>query len=86
MEDRTIGKHCYDGACAPEDDHHWNVTFSVGIFPWVEKKSGGAKKGKVVYRVYGDTDAPGTVYARARQVCEFLDAGGVLKKKSEWVK
>ena len=82
-------KYDYDGQCSPR---HFGVgwvgqgTFSVSVFQWAKKSSGnGLKKAKSVYRIYGLIGNPDKVYQRAEEVCDFLDAGGVLEKKSERV-
>lgn len=80
------GRYDYSGACAPWSDgsHGSNETFSVSVFMWVRSRSG-LKKAKSVYRISGRIDKPEAVYKRADEVCDFLDQGGVLTRKSERV-
>jgi len=79
-----LGRWDFDGACKPGNSLPKD-TFSVSIFQWVQKKSGGLKKSKSVYRVKGSFHYPEQVYKRAGEICDFLDNGGKLFKKSETV-
>lgn len=75
-ERNTLGRHAFAGACDPTAYRpHSQLTFSVGIFPWVAKKSGGLKRGKVVVRVYGDIGMAHKVHEKASEICKALDAG-----------
>ena len=69
------GEHDFDGACAPRPPFGSNLTFSVGVFEYVEKRSVGLKRGKVKVRVKGPTSDPERVFAKAREIVEQLDAG-----------
>lgn len=73
----AAGLHDFDGSCAPEPGrYHWAKTFSVGVFAYVERAGGkGLKRGHVAVRVRGATMAHERIYARAREICEALDAG-----------
>jgi len=76
----------YDGSCRPGVCTWPNQEkFSVAIFQWRKKVGGGLKRGKAVYRVHGWVSDPKSVYRRAEEVCDFLEGGGVLEKKSESV-
>ena len=85
MSDREgVGNYDYDGSCKPGAGS-WasQETFSVSIFKWVKRASGGRlKRAKSVYRIYGLVSDPEKVYQRVGDVCDFLDHGGVLEKKS----
>jgi hypothetical protein len=81
------GKHAYDGSCKPGGQTLCGQqTFSVGIFQWVPKASGGLKKSKVKVRVYGSVDYPDSVYDRAEEIVRALDAGTYDGPKSVRVK
>ena len=77
VSDALFGFH---GSCAPGmpgRSTSWR-TFSVGIFPIIPKASGkGTKRGAVVVRVSGPTDAKGVaaVEAKAREIIAALSAG-----------
>lgn len=73
----AAGLHDFDGSCAPEPGrYHWAGTFSVGVFAYVERAGGkGLKRGHVSVRIKGLSSDPESVYAKAREICEALDAG-----------
>ena len=77
VSDALFGFH---GSCAPGmpgRSTSWR-TFSVGICPIIPKASGkGTKRGAVVVRVSGPTDAKGVaaVEAKAREIIAALSAG-----------
>lgn len=77
LEQNTLGRHAFAGACDPTTNrpHSQFTTFSVGIFPWMAKRSGGLKRGKVVVRVYGDIGMAHKVHEKAAEICKALDAG-----------
>ena len=79
-------EYCYDwrGSWAGMN----SASFSVGIFRWMPKKSGGLKRSAVVYRIKGIQATKDKVFKRAEYLCDQLDAHGVelLEKKSETVK
>lgn len=77
--------HGFDGNCMPGNCGYFrNETFSVGIFQWLPNRNGiGMKRSAVKYRIKGSVDRVDAVCARAKEVCAFLDDGGVLNKKSE---
>lgn len=79
---KQAGEYDFDGACAPRLNG-WaspNETFSLGIFR-LEPASRGKrlKRGKVVIRVVGHTSAAEPVYAKAREICDALNAGAKLE-------
>ena len=78
-----VYKHDWSGHC---DGRLGMATFSVGIFQWIPKVKKGLKKTAVKYRVRGYASNPQKVYQRAEEVCDYLDSGNVLDKKSEMVK
>ena len=88
MSNRTpeAGKHDYSGSWDPVRRCIRSITFSVGIFQWIPKSRGRLKKGKVIARIVGSSDAPSDVYAEAERCCDLLDAGESLgfKKRSVW--
>lgn len=66
------------GQCAPgQTGGRRYETFSVGCFQWLPRSDGGLKKGKVVERFQGRTDAPDEVYARAAAWCAERNAAFV---------
>lgn len=66
------------GQCAPgKAGSRRYETFSVGCFQWLPRSDGGLKKGKVVERFQGRTDAPDEVYARAAAWCAERNAAFV---------
>ena len=82
-------KHGYSGSCRPINGHSClggQATFSVGIFQWWPKTSGGVKKLPVKYRVRGWIADEAAVYERAQEICRLMDAGKWnSRKKSETV-
>ncbi len=77
------GEWDFDGSCAPKEDgsnsgRHTYETFTLGCFQWVRRgKDGqgkGLKKGKVMWRVSGRTDAPAEAYRIAREYCAKQNA------------
>ena len=62
------GDYAFDGACLPGIYKHSNFErFSIGVFQWEAKSSRkGLKRGKVILRIRGITEAPTEVYARAQ--------------------
>jgi hypothetical protein len=64
----------YEGHYDParRQQFHSN-TFSVGIFQWLPKKSGGLKKGTVHKRIRGFTSQPQEVYDKAIAECNRLN-------------
>ena len=86
MDRKQVNKHDWSGNCMPGSDFVSSSTFSVGIFKWVEKKSGGLKKSRVVHRVYGRTANPEAVYAKAGEICDALDIGYEMHTKRTTVK
>ncbi len=77
------GEWDFDGSCAPNEDgstRNWNgqATFSLGCFQWVRRgkdsQGKGLKKGKVMWRVSGRTDAPAEAYRAAREYCAKQNA------------
>jgi len=86
---KVEGCYDYDGACkpGPNGEGVWagQHDFSVSIFMWVRKAYIGLKKAKAVYRVKGAVSNSEAVYRRAEDICDFLNDGGILKKKSERV-
>ena len=88
MDRKIDGHYDYDGACDPKHLCFSSYeTFSVSVFRWVSKAGGkGLKKTKSVYRIHGIVSNPASVYRRAEEICNFLDGGGILNKKSERVK
>jgi hypothetical protein len=81
--------HGYSGACDPERSINTSffMTFSVGCFEIIPKKSGnGTKKSKVKVRVVGSISNTEAVYAKAREICDELDAGTYAGPKSVRVK
>jgi hypothetical protein len=91
MGDRIIGKHYFEGACAPDGKYNHNIhflTFSVGIFEWVSK-SGNArqgKKGKVKVRVSGPITKQNFVNVTASYIVLRLDSGNYDGPKKVRVK
>lgn len=84
---KAADRHDYDGSCKPGGAMIFaQETFSVSVFKWVKKASGGLKKAKSVYRIYGSVHDPESVYRRAEEVCDHLDNGGTMDKKSERVR
>jgi len=71
------GKHGFSGACRPGTHNNWSGqhTFSVGIFEWVPKASGGLKRSRVKVRVSGHTCNAEAVDRRAQEIVEALDTG-----------
>lgn len=66
----------YSGACAPGrcGTISGMATFSLGIFQWLPKKSGkGLKRGKVKYRLRGQTYNPKEVYDKAENLIKELN-------------
>jgi hypothetical protein len=80
--------HDYSGKCVPNTKtHHWNRTFSFGIFQWIPKSScKGLKKSVVKYRIIGPTTKSLKMHKRADLLCRLLDAGWIPDKKSETIK
>ena len=82
-------KHEFDGACAPGKPIHstsW-MTFSVGCYELVQRKSGnGTKRGPVKVRVIGPVSRPHDVYRKAEEICVALDAGTYVGPKTVRVK
>ena len=62
------------GQCAPGSTRHHYETFSVGCFQWLPRVDGGLKRGKVVERFSGRTDAPDEVFAKAAVWCAERNA------------
>lgn len=78
------GKHSFAGLCAP-GERSWpsQAGFSVGVFQWVPTIDGqGLKKSAVKVRVKGLVGEAEKVYAKAREVCQQLDAGEAIRQKS----
>jgi len=80
-------KHSFDGSCAPGVGGApiWSsqVGFSVGVFQWIPKTGGaGLKKSAVKVRVKGWVRDAEKVYAKAREICQKLDAGETIGQKS----
>lgn len=66
----------YDGAWCPRKCTAQNRTFSVGIFPILQKANGnGTKRGAVVVMVKGYTSSPGAVYKKAEEIVRILNSG-----------
>lgn len=66
------GVYDWSGSCAPGPGKSVIYkTFSVGVFCWEPKKSGGLKKGKVIKRFWGYTDDPDFVYQQADSYCRM---------------
>ena len=64
----------WSGSCAPrEGGSVMNATFSVGVFRWEPKKSGGLKKGKVIKRFKGYSNDPEAVYKQVFAYCKMLN-------------
>jgi hypothetical protein len=65
----------YDGHYDPAKPQRFHSdTFSVGIFQWLPKKSGGGlKKGTVHKRIRGYTSQPQEVYNKAQAECNRLN-------------
>lgn len=83
----ALGRHGFTSYSGHVDEHaaSWASTthFSLGIFAWQEKSgSSDLKPGKVKVRVQGFFSKAPEVYAKARELCVFLDAGGSLTQKS----
>lgn len=88
--EHLIGTHGVYGACAPDSGHQsystW-VTFSVGVYEILGRKSGaGTKKGPVKVRVKGPVAQPELVYAKAREIAKALDEGTYKGPKTVTVK
>ena len=86
---KQAGRHDWDGNCKPGGIQQFSsqTTFSVGIFKWLTKARGkGLKRSAVVYRVKGSVERPECVYMRAEIICDCLDVGVVLVRKSETVR
>lgn len=79
---RIIGKHSYDGACAPSKISSAYETFSVGCFEWLKSSTRRPKRSKVKVRVTGDCSNAEGVYTRARAICSQLDAGTYKGRKT----
>lgn len=74
----------FDGVCVPG---RWGSTmqqtFSVGVFQWVPMRRGKeVKRSKAVARVSGFVTDEAKIYAKARELCEALQRGETLPKKS----
>lgn len=61
------------------------VTFSVGCFQWVQSKTGRPKRSKAKVRVRGLCQSSDAVFAKAREICEQLDAGTYRGPKTVFV-
>lgn len=85
FENQEAGKHWFDGEYMPETTRFRSETFSVGIFQWAQKRSGGLKRLPVIARVTGPTSNPDAVYEEARRCCAILDDGGKLGFKTKRV-
>lgn len=73
-----LGRHDYDGACAPgQPTWNHNGTFSVGIFQRVKRTDRNQpktlKRGPVICRVKGLTSEPEMVYQLAERICDVFD-------------
>lgn len=79
-------KHGFDGSCAPGGAAHFGsqqIGFSVGVFQWLPKSDGkGLKRSAVKIRVKGWVSDAERVYAKARELCQRLDAGESVDQKS----
>lgn len=77
----------YDGewdfadSCAPPENatgprSPGQLTFTLGCFQWTRPRSPNAplKKGKVQYRIVGNTSSPKDAYKRARAYCQKHNA------------
>ena len=92
MRTPQAGKYGYDGSCKPTKERprmSGQVSFSLGIFRWVEMKTGkGLKREKVFTRVTGPVSQAELVYATAERICDMLDNGTVhpaeLKKTIQY--
>ena len=71
--EKELYKWNWSGSCDPAIRKFHSDTFSVGIFQWIPKESGGLKKSKAVYRVKGWTGNPEEVYFKAEQICSALN-------------
>lgn len=73
---KEAGTWDWFGACAPAGNQHYvaHVTFSVGVFQWVGKQSGGTKRGKIVKRISGSVYEPQSVYDEANAECDRRSA------------
>lgn len=72
--ERYEGMWDFDGACAPPESGDakpvYFETFTLGCFQWLKRSSGaGLKKGRVQYRVKGQTSDPHPAYVEAREFC-----------------
>ena len=78
MSEKYEGMWDWSGACDPSRWQTRSVrmhTFSVGCFQWLKKASrNGFKKGRVQYRIKGDTDNPQEVYDAAATYCAKKNA------------
>jgi len=81
-----LNKHGWSGEYEPGKTTFSSITFSVGIFKWVQARKG-LKKSAVIYRVKGYSSNPQAVYDRADDICFLMDIGGWHRtEKSEFVK
>lgn len=61
-------------------------TFSVGIYQWLPSASGNSLKKSKTIRVLGYVTDPESVYAKARELCDRLNAEHArFEKLPEWV-
>lgn len=82
-----VWQHDFDGSCAPRANgvpkYTAQETFSVGIFQWIPRHNGeGCKRSAVKVRVKGRCNRPDSVYAKAREIADALDAGTYVGPKS----
>lgn len=89
LDNKKAYSHDFSGNCAPGRMANYSSqdTFSVGIFQWVPKASGkGLKRTAVKYRIRGPVGKAEEIYARAQDVCKYLNSGKRMNRKSETVK
>jgi hypothetical protein len=85
MNEKII--HGFHGQCEPSGLGSTHKTFSLGVFPILNKASGkGTKRGPVKVRVSGSVKNAEAVKAKARQIMEQLDAGTYVGPKTVRVK
>lgn len=78
----NVGKFDFDKEkCITESG--WNKSFSVGIYKWELKGSGGSlKKGKILVRVTGLVEDKERVFETAQNIVMQLKCGTWSGKKS----
>ena len=69
---KNAGTFDYFGACDPLHSNlsYNQLTFSLGVFQWIQAKNGSVKRGKVFKRVYGHCSTPEYARSEAKRICE----------------